>query len=181
MLKTDPDKVREWQRRSRKPLKRTSSLGQNRLTRSITRKTPIASDGRQIASQGLRRRQPGRVSGEPRKRLKAKPDPELSVWGKAVRARDGNKCQFREPSDSCRTGDRRIDPHHIAPRGRRPDLIYDVRNGICLCRTHHNWCHDNPREAERAGYLNFDSYELAQKLKAGYVVPGDEDDKRVTS
>lgn len=115
-----------------------------------------------------------------RKPLRAKSDPKLQKWSREVRERDGNQCQFRKAFDSCRTSDTRIDPHHIAPRGRRPDLIYAVANGICLCRTHHDWCHDNPMQAEHEGYLNFDSYELAQKIKAGYVVPGDEHDRRVT-
>lgn len=117
------------------------------------------------------------LSGQRRKPIRVKRDANLAAWGKRVRARDGNQCCF--PGD-CQSGDNRIDPHHIAPRGRRPDLIYVDANGICLCRWHHDWVHDNPRQAERMGLLNFDSYELAQKLKAGYVVPGDEDDKRVT-
>lgn len=122
-----------------------------------------------------------RPSGvRPGKGIKARPDRKLVEWSRKVKKRDENQCQFRKAFDSCRTGDVRIDPHHIAPRGRRPDLIYDVRNGICLCRTHHDWCHDNPMDAEREGYLNFDSYELAQKLKAGYTVPGDEHDTRIT-
>jgi hypothetical protein len=123
---------------------------------------------------------PGRGAGKPQaSRLRAKPDRKLAVWSREVRKRDGNECQFKL-FGPCATGDSRIDPHHISPRGRRPDLIYHVRNGICLCRTHHDWCHDNPRDAERAGLLNFDSYELAQKIKAGYVVPGQEDDQRIT-
>jgi hypothetical protein len=112
-----------------------------------------------------------------KKRLRAKPDPKLVAWGRAVKKRDRNKCRF--PGE-CVSGDNRIDPHHIATRGRRPDLIYNIRTGISLCRWHHGWVHDNPRQAERMGLLNFDSYELAQKIKAGYIVPGDENDKRVT-
>lgn len=107
----------------------------------------------------------------------AKSDTNLAAWGRRVRARDGNVCRF--PGD-CVSGDNRIDSHHIAPRGRRPDLIYVDANGICLCRTHHDWCHNNPMQAERMQLLNFDSYELAQKIKQGYVVPGDEDDTRIT-
>lgn len=113
-----------------------------------------------------------------RKRMKSKPDPELVAWSKAVRVRDGNTCQFTSLGP-CATGYKRMHAHHIATRGRRPDLIYDVHNGITLCPPHHQWVHDNPRDAERMGLLNFDSYELAQKIKAGYVVPGDENDKRV--
>lgn len=93
-------------------------------------------------------------------RMKAKPDPLLAAWGRRVRARDGNACRF---PGMCATGDERIDPHHIAPRSRRPDLIYVDANGLCLCRTHHDWCHDNPIQAERMGLLSTESYELARR------------------
>ncbi len=110
-----------------------------------------------------------------RSRLKQKTDPKLAAWSKAVRERDGGKCQWPERPvekilsfDSpwqfgCVTRDRRIDPHHIAPKGRRPDLKYDVNNGICLCRTHHDWVHANPFEAEKLGLLSTESYELAMR------------------
>lgn len=70
--------------------------------------------------------------------------------------------------------------HHVATRGRRPDLILDPRNGIAVHGVCHGWIHDHPREAEKLGLLNFDSYELAMKIKAGYIVPGDENDRRLT-
>ena len=98
-----------------------------------------------------------------RSSLRSKPDPELAVWGRAVRERDGNKCQWEVFTGvPCNTGDTRIDPHHKAPRGRRPDLAYVLKNGICLCRTHHSWCHDNPAQAERIGLLSVESYEKAR-------------------
>ncbi len=99
-----------------------------------------------------------------RGKLKAKADPKLAAWSKAVRDRDQDRCQFEVP-DRCVTGDSRIDTHHIAPRGRRPDKKYDVDNGICLCRTHHDWCHANPVEAEKLGLLSSESYELAARAK----------------
>ncbi len=95
-----------------------------------------------------------------RSRMKSKRDPKLAAWSKAVRERDGNQCKF---PDLCMSGDDRVDPHHIAPRGRRVDLKYDVDNGICLCRTHHDWVHAHPFEAEELGLLSTESYELAAK------------------
>lgn len=94
--------------------------------------------------------------------MKQKRDPKLAVWSKAVRERDGNKCQW-VIFGPCATGDNRIDPHHIAPRSRRPDLKYEVSNGIALCRTHHNWVGDNPIAAEKIGLNSFETYELARK------------------
>lgn len=91
-------------------------------------------------------------------------DPELAAWGRRVRERDGNSCQYRERSGHfCQSGDRRIDPHHVAPRGRRPDLIYVDANGICLCRLHHDWVHDNPIQAEAMALLSSETYEKAMK------------------
>lgn len=94
--------------------------------------------------------------------LRQKADPELVAWGKAVKRRDGNKCQWKA-FGPCATGDTRIDPHHIAPRGRRPDLKYVVANGIALCRTHHDWVGDHPIEAEAMGLLSSETYEKARK------------------
>jgi len=116
--------------------------------------------------------------------LRPKVDPELATWGRKVKKRDGNRCQWpgldynavlSMPVNTiirtqlvispCVSGDKRIDPHHIAPRGRRRDLKYVVENGICLCRTHHDWVHDNPIEAAQIGLLSEETYELAQKTK----------------
>ncbi len=103
-----------------------------------------------------------------RGRIKAKADPKLVAWSKAVRERDGGECQWPLTfgfglATRCGSGDSRIDPHHIAPKGRRPDLKYDVDNGICLCRTHHDWVHDHPAEAEKLGLLSSETYELAAR------------------
>ena len=51
-------------------------------------------------------------------------------------------------------------------RSRRPDLKYVLENGICLCREHHGWVHDNPIEAGEMGLLSSESYELAAKVIA---------------
>ena len=82
-----------------------------------------------------------------------------AAWEAQVRARDGNMCQF----PNCKANHSVIDPHHIAPRSQRKDLIYVVTNGICLGREHHDWVHGNPIEAERLGLLSTRSRELAMK------------------
>lgn len=106
------------------------------------------------------------------KRLRAKPDPQMAEWSKAVLDRDGHKCQWPVlfvgdgmPS-ACRTRDDRIDPHHMYTRGRRPDKKYDPDAGIALCRWHHDWVGDHPIEAEVMGLIKSESYELAHKRKA---------------
>lgn len=115
-------------------------------------------------------------------RIKVKVDRKLVEWSRNVRERDGNQCQWPGlgydivlgmPINTiirimlvispCITGDKRIDPHHIAPRGRRRDLKYVVANGICLCRTHHDWVGEHPIEAEKIGLNNFETYEKAAK------------------
>lgn len=95
-----------------------------------------------------------------RSRLRAKRDPKLVAWSKKVRERDGNVCQW---PGGCQTGDQRIDPHHIAKRSQRRDLKYTVANGLCLCRTHHEWTDDNHDVAVEMKLLNVESRELARK------------------
>ena len=95
------------------------------------------------------------------RRLKAKPDPELRAWSKRIRERD-KVCQ---ELGGCKTGDTRLDAHHIAPRGRRPDLRYTDSNGILLCRTRHQWIDTHQEEAIAIGLLSDESYELAMKQR----------------
>lgn len=92
--------------------------------------------------------------------LRAKPDPQMAAWGRLVLKRDRNRCQW--PA-GCKTGDERIDPHHMAKRSQRPDKKYDPSNGIALCRTHHQWTDDHHDEAVAMGLLNLETYELAQR------------------
>lgn len=106
-------------------------------------------------STGRERRQ----SGLKRRQMKSKADPELLAWGRRIIARDG-RCQW---PGGCNTGDTRLDPHHLAPRSRRPDLKYDPANGQTLCRTHHEWVGDHPIEAEQMGLINSETYEAARK------------------
>lgn len=116
---------------------------------------------------GLKRSQTATLRQQPigrgKGRIKSRPDPKLVAWSREVRERDGGQCQF---PGGCTTGDTRIDPHHKAKRSQRRDLKYAVSNGLCLCRTHHDWTDDNHDEAVRLGLLNIESRELAQKLKA---------------
>ena len=122
-------------------------------------KTPCATPlrRRQVLPSLTRSEQGAKRTAKP---LKSRLDAGLIAWGRAVRKRDGNQCRW---PGGCLTGDRRIDPHHIAKRSQRPDLKYDVNNGICLCRTHHDWTDLNHNEAVRLGLLSTESYELAKK------------------
>lgn len=182
-------KRRSAEKASRK--RRTAQIAQIRPQTARGNGTSTTSDGTVPATQRqparkratLQRSQPFKslrqavMGGIKRKQMKTTVNPELAAWGRRVKKRDGNRCQWPV---GCQTGDGRTDPHHIAPRARRPDLRLVDANGITLCRTHHDWVGNNPMEAERMGLNNFDSYELAQKIKQGYVVPGDKKDKRVT-
>jgi hypothetical protein len=94
-----------------------------------------------------------------RKPLRTKSDPKLKAWSKAVRERDNFTCQV--------TGIRDVEnniAHHIAPRGRRPDLKYSIDNGVTITKETHYWIHFvDPIEATRRGLLNSDTYEKAMK------------------
>jgi len=96
--------------------------------------------------------------------MSRKPDRKLAEWSRQVRERDGNQCLFpRVEATFLGPCKGRIDPHHIAPRGRRPDKKYDVDNGICLCRLHHNWVHDNPIHGGILGLLSSETYEAVRR------------------
>jgi hypothetical protein len=141
-LTSNPDQVRAWQERSRR---------------------------RMVTRAPLRCRTAMKRGG----RLKAKPDPKMTAWTKAVKERDGNECQAQKFSGMSAyefTGllcGGPIDAHHIAERSLRPDLKYDVANGIALCRTHHRWLPLNRAEAIRIGLLSDKTYEAAMKESNG--------------
>ena len=42
------------------------------------------------------------------------------------------------------------DLHHRAKRGKN---LVNVETFMAVCRTHHNWIHNNPRESKELGYL----------------------------
>lgn len=47
-----------------------------------------------------------------------------------------------------------IDAHHVAPKGKFPELRLDPANGIALCRRHHDWVHNHhPNAARMMGLL----------------------------
>ncbi len=71
-------------------------------------------------------------------------------WAAAVFARHGGRCFLRGSGVGCGGP---IDAHHIAPKGMWPELRHDLTNGLALCRSHHSWAHDNPREARALGHL----------------------------
>ena len=90
-----------------------------------------------------------------------------SRWSKAVRERDNSTCQF----PGCGKQGKGLDTHHIAMRSLRPDLRFDVSNGITLCRPHHSWVGQvgNRDEAVAMGLLNLETYEAAQKKRRELV------------
>ena len=57
----------------------------------------------------------------------------LSLWGMAVFETYGNKCEV--------CGAKASDPHHVFPRGSYPNLKYEIRNGVPLCRKCHGRLH----------------------------------------
>lgn len=145
---------------------------------------PTAEEARDKAREWqakLRARQESKPRPEPVLRqaraIKCKPmtapraDPEGWPFRKAVRDRDGNTCQFPgcgvQEVNTQEEGSV-IDVHHIATRKRRPDLIYVVANGVCLCNVktytnHHGWVHLNPLKAVEMGLLSDRTRELAEK------------------
>lgn len=85
--------------------------------------------------------------------------PKLARWRREVRERDDYTCQY----PGCGKRSKRIDVHHIAKRTERPDLKFEVSNGVCLCRLHHQRSDTHLQEAIELRLRSIESYELAKK------------------
>ena len=59
-------------------------------------------------------------------------DGRYREWMRAVKGRDGWKCQM---SDTFCKG--RLEAHHIDSWREKPELRYEIKNGITLCHAHH--------------------------------------------
>lgn len=79
------------------------------------------------------------------------------AWSQEVRLRDYYRCR------RCGKQDYKNHAHHIAPRSRRPDLRFDLDNGITVCMDCHNWIHSHPIEAEAVGLLSSETYEKSRR------------------
>jgi hypothetical protein len=56
----------------------------------------------------------------------------LRMWGKVVKERAGNKCEY----PGCSVNYTQLHPHHYYSKGNQATR-YDPLNGICLCHIHH--------------------------------------------
>lgn len=65
-------------------------------------------------------------------------DPEYKKWRTAVRKRDNGICKW----PNCNSK-KKIHAHHIMRWSDYPSLRYDINNGICLCKIHHDMIKNN--------------------------------------
>lgn len=59
-------------------------------------------------------------------------DPRYKQWHKEVKSRDGWRCKIGNQVCSGR-----LEAHHILSWSKFPELRYEVKNGITLCKFHH--------------------------------------------
>lgn len=98
---------------------------------------------------GGRRRMPAQSSSMKR-RWKVY-EAAVRRWWKRVTELGGGRCEFRtEDGGPCRRKAQKR-PHHKA--GRRGANLHDDSKFMAVCWQHHNWIHDNPKEATDRGYL----------------------------
>jgi hypothetical protein len=57
---------------------------------------------------------------------------EYKKWRKSVYRRDGFKCVICGESHT-------LEAHHILPKRTNPELVFNVDNGITLCKKHHEY------------------------------------------
>ena len=56
----------------------------------------------------------------------------LADWSISVRNRDGNKCTICGRTEF-------IDAHHLIPKERFKEYMFEIMNGISLCKKHHKF------------------------------------------
>jgi 5-methylcytosine-specific restriction endonuclease McrA len=97
---------------------------------------------------GLKRRTPLKAVSDKRK---ARRGDWEQVKG-LVFDRDGHACQgpVRGLPGPCGGP---LDAHHVRPQGRYPELRYELSNLWTLCRFHHSYSHDHPKEAKALGLV----------------------------
>ena len=103
----------------------------------------IGKSGRCIADQWTDR------NGNKRNKIVAylfpnNPDEQKSVWSVKVKIDAGWKCSVCGSRDS-------LEAHHIHPVNLYPELVYDIKNGQCLCKKCHSEWHRLHGWAESGG------------------------------
>lgn len=101
-------------------------------------------------------------SSRPLKNSRSEKKRKNIAWSTAVKDRDEWRCQW---PGGCRTGDTRIEAHHIAERSLRPDLRYVLENGIALCASHHAWLPLHRKEAMEMKLLSDETYESQNSMR----------------
>lgn len=72
---------------------------------------------------------------------------EYQAWRKAVYERDDWTCQH------CKKRGPRLHAHHIKPKSRYPELMFDVSNGLTLCEPCHHKIHTKMEEARHGIFI----------------------------
>ena len=80
---------------------------------------------------------------------------EWKEWRKAVYARDHFVCRL------CGKNRHNLQPHHIRAKSKHPEMIFDVGNGITLCRP----CHGKTFGHEEAYEVQFYALIRARAFK----------------
>ncbi len=64
------------------------------------------------------------------------------LWSLIIRKRAGRQCEVPAVGMLPRCPSTGTDAAHFLAKGRYPHVRYDLDNGVCLCRSHHNAFHD---------------------------------------
>lgn len=59
---------------------------------------------------------------------------KLNIWGSIIRTKSNNKCEICGSSNQ-------INAHHIFYKSLYPKLMFNLNNGITLCKKHHQEIH----------------------------------------
>lgn len=86
--------------------------------------------------------------------------PEWIAWRRAIYMRDRHICVMCRKHRSQNRA-HKYDPHHIIRKALRPDLMYDIDNGVTLCRP----CHKKTFRNEEAYAPQFMRYVQALKTR----------------
>ena len=87
----------------------------------------------------------------------------LAKWAKAVKALADNRCNICGSTEN-------LQAHHIMPKNLYPDHIYDLNNGLCLCRKCHYYYHNgrfdyHGNEWQGIQYVDEERYKLVKDYR----------------
>lgn len=104
----------------------------------------------------LKAKKPGKIGGRKKFSTREYGSPRYAEWRRLVRNRDEHKCQWPD----CKAKNK-LQVHHIKKWASCPGLRFEPKNGITLCKKHHDRIRHKEQIYERTFFrIVYDKYRL---------------------